>query len=117
MENEKTESRTIKLKEELERIEGQLTGGEIPAEGLEDFRRAVDSLRMTVWAVLTASESDQYDITITRFRLNRAVESCQQIVGDINSGSIAADSPELRRFHDTIRDTLKRVESLTRPGS
>ena len=69
-----------KLMGTLETIEGRLAGGEVPREGLEDLKRAVDNIRHTVWALLSAAESsDDYEVVIARFRLNRTAELCQQV--------------------------------------
>ena len=105
------------LKSTLQAIEGELAQREVPKEGLEDLKRAVDNIRRTVWALITAAESpDDYEIVLARFRLNRAMELCQQVVLDINASFIPIDSAELRRFHVTMKGTVDRVERLMKGG-
>lgn len=102
-----------KLKSTLGTIETQLSAQAVPREGLEDLKNAVDNVRRTVWALLSAAESTHdYEVLLARFRLNRALELCQQVAVDIGAGLIATDSSELRRFHTTLKDTLSRVERL-----
>ena len=48
------------LKGDLESIEAELAKGEAPPETLQDFKSAVDSVRLSVWAVLTAAQSTDY---------------------------------------------------------
>ncbi len=105
------------LKSTLQAIEGELAQREVPREGLEDLKRAVDNIRRTVWALITAAEApDEYVIVLARLRLNRAMELCQQVVLDINASFIPIDSAELRRFHVTMKGTVDRVERLMKGG-
>ena len=105
------------LKSALRAIEGELAQREVPREGLVDLRKAVDNTRQTVWALLTAAEApDEYEVVIARFRLNRAMELCQQVVLDINASFIPIDSAELHRFHVIMKGTMDRVERLMKGG-
>ncbi len=113
--NQKTVSEEIdKLAGALETVEKEFSEGRIPREGLKDFKAAVDNARTTVWGILSAAESEEYATVLARFRLNRIVEMCQQAVLDFESGTTPIDSPELQRFHTTLKDTLERTGILSR---
>ena len=117
MSTETLKEQVDNLKSALRAIEGELAQREVPKEGLEDLKRAVDNIRRTVWALITAAESpDKYEVVLARYRLNRAMELCQQVVLDINASFIPIDSAELRRFHVTMKGTLDRVERLMKGG-
>ncbi len=117
MSTETLKEQVDNLKSALQSIEGELAQREVPKEGLEDLKRAVDNIRRTVWALITAAESpDKYELILARFRLNRAMELCQQVVLDINASFIPIDSAELRRFHVTMKGTVDRVERLMKGG-
>lgn len=107
-----------KLKTALEALEKRLTAAEVPLPVLEDFKMAIDHTRMTTWAILTAPQSNDGDLSaaIVRSRLKRAMEMARQIVLDINAGELTIDSPELQQCHTTLRDTLGRIERLYRSG-
>ena len=117
MSTETLKEQVDNLKSTLQTIEGELAQREVPLEGLEDLKKAIDGIRTTVWALLTAAESpDEYEIVLARFRLNCAMELCQQVVLDINASFIPIDSAELRRFHVTMKGTVDRVERLMKGG-
>ena len=117
MSTETFKAQVDNLKRALQAIENQLAQREVPQEGLEDLKRAVDHIRTTVWALITAAESpDNYEVVLARFRLNRAMELCQQVVLDINASFIPIESSELRRFHVTMKGTMDRVERLMKGG-
>ena len=79
---------------------------------------AVDHTRMTVWALISSAQADQYEISasIVRFRIKRTVEMCRQIVMDIDTNEITIDSPELQEFFTALKGTVERIERLYKTG-
>jgi len=118
MGSEQLSEQVHKLKASLQEMEKIFTGGNVPVAVLEDFKMAVDHIRMNVWAVLSNPTRDQYEVanTIVRFRLKRAVEMLRQILMDIDSSEITLDMPELLQFHATLKDTLDRMSRLGKSG-
>ncbi len=108
-----------RLRTELEDVEFRLRQNDIPVLVLEDFKSAIDHVRLTVWGILQASGSDRYEAaaTIVRFRMRRAGDICQQIVSNIDAQDITVESPELKKLHETLTATVSRISQLYRKGS
>ena len=120
MSNEALIRQVQKLKISLQEIEEQLTQGtEVPMAVLSDFKMAVDHTRMTVWAILSTRETDQFEVTaaVARFRLKRCEEMCQNIVSDINSNELTIDAPELQQFYRVAQETVARIDRLYKQGN
>jgi hypothetical protein len=92
------------LKNALSTIEVELKGGGTPPEGLEDFKAVVDSVRLSVWAVLSGAQADDYQTFIGGFRLRRGTDICRQILGDIESGTIQPGTPDFGDFKGTVEE-------------
>lgn len=118
MSGEQLTEQLEKLKSSLHDMEKILTTGTVPVLVLEDFKIAVDHIRMNVWAVLSNPSQDQYEVaeTIVRFRLKRAVEMLRQIIMDVDSSEITLDMPELLQFHAALKDALDRFNRLGKSG-
>ena len=99
-----------KVRTALGALEDKLRAGKIRA-GLEKFKDALDSARLSIWAILTAGKPAEYPSVLLRIRLQRAVEMCENIRSDINNGTPAGPA-ELRRFCTTLKTTLKQVEAV-----
>jgi len=103
-----------RLKADLEDVEYRLKNNDIPVPVLEDFKSAIDHIRLTLWGILQSSGPDRYEAaaTIIRFRIRRADDICKQIVSDIDALDITVDSPELKSLHDTLSGTVSRIHQL-----
>jgi hypothetical protein len=98
----------------LERVEAEFARGELPAEGLADFKRAVDDIRLRVWALLSAESPDAYQAFHERFRIRRALELLQRIRDDLTNGGMAADHQELDELARTAAEFCRAVEARRR---
>jgi hypothetical protein len=78
----------------LQDLEGRLEAGEVPQEGLPEFKSTVDQIRLQVWALLASAGADAPQATAERFRLRRAVEFCRALGQELAAGHIDADHPE-----------------------
>ncbi len=102
----------------LEEIERELVAGGLAREGLEHFKMAVDHVRLSVWALLSAGQLDgasdpsETERVIARYRLNRVEGICRKILMDIENGVIPSDSHELEQFRSTVQDTIEQVARL-----
>ncbi len=99
------------LRSQLTTVDAQLAKSGSNAEGLEDLKAAVDNLRTSVWAVLSASRSSNYPGFITRFRLRRAIDILRQVLADIETdgGKVAhPEYSELQILMEQINDRIGR---------
>src|SRR5918995_6066891 len=69
------------LNSTLRAIEVRLALGRAPVEGLEDFKSALDDMRLRLWGVLGAARGDDSKIFQERFRIRRGTEMCRALGG------------------------------------
>lgn len=109
--------RLFEVKSALEELEKELAEGSMTPEDLEDFKGAVDHVRLSVWALMTAGWSDEYKgldsprakQVIARFRLQRADDICRSALADLEAGAIPLDSAELGQFRATVSAIAARL--------
>jgi hypothetical protein len=100
------------MQDTVRKIEAEVAEGTIPAEGMEDFKRAIDEARMRIWAVLTASSDEDPSGFLERFRLRRAIEICRAVERDLADGSMKGwpkELSELRGIVDQLGKTITRL--------
>lgn len=85
----------------LHELEGRLEAGEVPPDGLPEFKSTVDEIRMRVWALLTAAGAEAPRATAERFRLRRAAEFCKLLSHELAAGQLGADHPEWPEVQQT----------------
>jgi hypothetical protein len=85
----------------LQDLEGRLEAGEVPPEGLPEFKNTVDEIRLRVWALLTAAGAEAPRATAERFRLRRAAELCRALTQELAAGRLATDHPEWPEVQQT----------------
>jgi hypothetical protein len=106
MTDETLQQQVGQLRQMLNAIDSQLARtGSAPQEGLEDLKRAVDTLRTNVWAILSAARSKDYQVFIERFKLRRAIDITKGILADIDSGTSTHLLPE----HSELQIMLKQL--------
>jgi hypothetical protein len=100
--------------EELEKRLSEVAEGDLPAPVLEDFKKSVDHVRLTLWVIISAMHGKKEEMasTVARFRVRRAKDLCQQLVADINAGKTTSRTPELPMLQSTLKDTHERVQRL-----
>ena len=106
--------RIASLKGDLEEIEGQLAKADASDENLKDLKSAVDSIRLSVWAVLTAAQADDQAAAqevIARFRVRRATELGRNVLVDLQNNAISADAPEIGNFTATMDQVLTQLRA------
>jgi hypothetical protein len=90
------------LNSTLRAIEVRIALGRAPAEGLEDFKSALDDMRLRLWGLLGATTGDKG--FQERFRIRRATEMCRGLGGDLRSGAVSGRHPELARLRETATE-------------
>jgi len=90
----------------------------VPVALLEDLKGAVDHLRTTLWAVISANTDDPEALTsrLVSLRLQRAAEICRQIRLDADAGELTIDCSELPKLREALHLTVNRVERLFKSG-
>lgn len=98
------------LNSTLRAIEVRLAGGQAPVEGLEDFKSALDDMRLRLWGLLSAAGGGDYKGFQERFRIRRATEMCRGLGGDLGTGAISGRHAELGSLHEAAVDLARSVE-------
>jgi hypothetical protein len=98
------------LNSTLTAIEGRLAGGQFPVEGLEDFKSALDDMRLRLWGLLSAAGGDDYRGFQERFRIRRATEMCRGLSGDLRVGDVSGRHAELSGLHDAAAELGKSID-------
>lgn len=94
----------------LASIEGRLARGQAPVEGLEDFKSALDDMRLRLWGLLSAAGGDDYKGFQERFRIRRATEMCRGLSGDLRVGGVSGRHHELAGLSEAALELAKSVE-------
>lgn len=85
----------------LQDLESRLEAGEVPPEGLPEFKSTVDEIRLRVWALLTAAGAEAPREAAERFRLRRAAEFCRALTQELAAGRLGAEHPEWPEVQQT----------------
>ena len=81
-----------------------------PAPGLEEFKSALDDLRLRAWGLLMATSSDDPHEFQERFRTHRGTEMCRALSTDLQTGKLRGSQPDLPALGDAARDLSAAVK-------
>jgi hypothetical protein len=81
---------------------------------LEDGKRAVDDLRLRVWANITASGASDPAGVVSRFRLQRTIDLCRQVDQDLEGYPPGAHHRELLELRQLTHYLMLRLTKLAR---
>jgi hypothetical protein len=98
------------LNSTLRAIEVRLALGKAPVEGLEDFKSALDDMRLRLWGLLGAAGGDDYRNFQERFRIRRATEMCRGLGNDLRSGSVSGRYTELNNLREAAAALGQSIE-------
>jgi hypothetical protein len=96
------------LNSTLRAIEVRLALGRAPVEGLEDFKSALDDMRLRLWGLLGAAGGDAG--FQERFRIRRATEMCRGLGGDLRAGSVSGRHAELTSLREAAVELGQSIE-------
>lgn len=102
------------LNETLSAIEGRLARGQAPVEGLEDFKSALDDVRLRLWGLLSAAGGDDYKGFQERFRIRRATEMTRGLGGDLRAGAVSGRHRELVSLREAATELAQSIEQAQR---
>ena len=92
------------VKEALAMLQAREPLGSDLSEGVRYLGSEVDSLRQSVWAVLTAQNAGDLAGFIGRVRIRRANELCQDVLADLYANTVPSNMPGLRVFNATLQE-------------
>jgi hypothetical protein len=98
------------LNSTLGAIESRLARGQAPVEGLEDFKSALDDMRLRLWGLLSAAGGGSDKGFQERFRIRRATEMCAGLSGDLRAGSVSGRHPELSVLQEAAADLGQSID-------
>ena len=85
---------------------------EVPAAGLEEVKTALDDLRLRIWTVLMAQNSENSQEYLDRFRLRRAAENLQLLAFDVDAGRLKVTRKEAGELLTAIEELEKRLRRV-----
>jgi hypothetical protein len=85
---------------------------EVPQAGLEELKGAVDEVRLRLWSVLMAANSEDYRGFLERFRLRRAAETLQALVADVDAGALHLGHREATDLAAAVKEVEKRLNKV-----
>jgi hypothetical protein len=99
------------MRDLVRELEQRIAGGEVPTEGLENFKAAIDDIRLRLWALLaSAYEPENRRASMQRFRLRRALDVCRSISKDLASGELDLHHAELGEVRIAADHLVLQVE-------
>jgi hypothetical protein len=85
---------------------------EVPTAGLEEVKTALDDLRLRIWTVLMAQNSENSQEYLDRFRLRRAAENLQLLAFDVDAGHLKLTPKEAAELLRAIEEIEKRLRKV-----
>lgn len=85
---------------------------QLPSDGLEELKGAVDDVRLRIWGVLMAANSENYRGFRDRYRLRRAAEILRGLVEDVDSGALELGHREATDLTTAMRDLAQRLKRI-----
>jgi hypothetical protein len=107
-------STTRTIRATVQAIEDKLRRGDLPEEGLADFKAAIDDARLRLWAVISVGGSSDPQALLLRFRLRRASEICRSVIADLDGRTLGQHQRELLELRETAREMVSRLDASIR---
>lgn len=101
----------------LQALESRVASGEVPREGLADFKSSVDDLRLRLWGLMSAGSANDYRVFQERFRLRRTKEICDGVAGELRAGTFSARHDELQPLAESAGDLARAIVAAVRPAT
>src|SRR3954464_8465651 len=98
------------LNSTLRALEVRLARGQAPVEGLEDFKSALDDMRLRLWGLLSAAGGEDYRGFQERFRIRRATGVCRGLSRELKIGRMSGRHAELSVLQDAAAELGKSVD-------
>jgi hypothetical protein len=98
------------LNSTLRAIEVRLALGRAPVEGLEDFKSALDDMRLRLWGILSAAGGSDSKGFQEMFRIRRATEMNRALGGELRGGSISGRHRELVGLREAASELMESID-------
>ena len=85
-------------------IDEDLTLGAPEPEAVRELAVAVNTIRQTVWGILKSRHPDAQQSFLARFRVARAIQSCEDILPDLSSETVHRQTPGFSIYHSTLTE-------------
>jgi len=102
------------LNSTLGAIEVRLALGRAPVEGLEQFKSALDDMRLRLWGLLSAGGGPDTRSFQEQFRIQRATEMCRGLGSDFHAGSLSGRHPELTSLREAAVELARKIQQAQR---
>jgi hypothetical protein len=102
------------LNSTLSAIEVRLALGRAPVEGLEDFKSALDDMRLRLWGLLSAAGGSDARSFQELFRIRRATDMCRGLGSDLHAGSVSGRHRELTNLREAATELAQKIEQAQR---
>ncbi len=102
MDAEKLRTEIDQLRSALKAVDAGVATSDPSPEALQDFGLAVDNLRKSLWAGLTAKYSDDYGALLGMIRFRRATETWEDVLADLQAATLAPNTPGIEVFSATL---------------
>lgn len=102
----------VSLRSLLEEVDARLTRAPAAPAGLEDLKRSVDTLRTSMWAILSAGHGALAPVRVERLKLRRAIEGVQAVQASLTSrdaGTLHPEHIELQRIARELADQIGKL--------
>jgi hypothetical protein len=93
----------------LQALETRASRGTMPVDELSEVKRALDDLRLRVWALLKAPHDRDPATFEERFRVRRATELCVRLTADLRAGLL---NPAHAEFADLWIATMDLSQAI-----
>ena len=101
----------------LQALESRVASGEVPREGLAEFKSSVDDLRLRLWGLMSAGSANDYRAFQERFRLRRTTEICVGVAGELRAGTLSNRHDELQPLATAASDLARAIVAAVRPAT
>jgi hypothetical protein len=96
----------------LDTVDDRVAHKDLAAPGLEEFKSALDDLRLRAWGLLMATSSDDPHGFQERFRTHRGTEMCRALSTDLRTGKLSGSQPDLPALGDAARELSAAVKAV-----
>lgn len=105
MNNESLTDQIAYVKSMLDLVTAELAHGTLPGQSLAEFQGTVESIRKTIWSLIT-SDAD-YRNCLGGYRVHRAAEMCEQVDHFLAAHERIGDPKETEALAATVTDLLR----------
>lgn len=85
---------------------------DVATAGLEEVKTALDDLRLRIWTVLMAQNSENSQEYLDRFRLRRAAENLQLLAFDVEAGRLKVSKKEADELLKALEEIERRLHKV-----